>query len=189
MTHHIIFEGAELSGKSWIMSQIYDFLESKYHESDSLLDGCYWFNCDVGVFGTDKGKAVIKNYVSIFKTLQEKNIIVEKFHLADKIYSRLYRQKRVGYRLLEKRLQKLNFKIVLVVFPEDENIIRQRLEDRIKLYPHYRRIAKEPSFYIAQQKLYLKKIKRSKLPYLIIEADELPSEKYREDILDWLGEE
>ena len=41
MIHHLIFEGAELSGKSWIMSQIYNYLEPKYNQSKDILDGCH----------------------------------------------------------------------------------------------------------------------------------------------------
>ena len=50
--HHLIFEGAELSGKSWLISQVYNYLEPKYNQSDFILDGCNWFNCDVGIYGT-----------------------------------------------------------------------------------------------------------------------------------------
>lgn len=45
--HHIIFEGAELVGKSYIMSRIYDFLEEKYNKNRNILDGCHWFNSDI----------------------------------------------------------------------------------------------------------------------------------------------
>jgi len=30
MKHHLIFEGAELAGKTWLMSQIYNYLQPKY---------------------------------------------------------------------------------------------------------------------------------------------------------------
>jgi len=188
MAHHLIFEGAELSGKSWVMSQVYNFLESKYQQNDNILDGCHWFNCDVGIFGTKEGKGVIKNYVKIFKELKDKNIIVEKLYLADKIYNRLYNKKKIGYRCIEKKLKKLDFKIVLLTFPEDKSLLERRLQDRINLYPHYERIAKQAQFYIEQQRLYLKKIKKSKLPYIIIEAGEFPDETITPKILEWLGE-
>ena len=62
--HHLIFEGAELAGKSWIMSQIYDQLEPKYNKNKVVLDGCHWFNSDVGIFGTEFGRPVIDHYRS-----------------------------------------------------------------------------------------------------------------------------
>src|SRR5512145_322970 len=74
--HHLIFEGAELSGKSWLMSQIYDRLEPKYNRNKNILDGCHWFNCDVGVYGTEHGKPVIEHFCRIFAELQDKNLLV-----------------------------------------------------------------------------------------------------------------
>ena len=41
MAHHIIFEGAELAGKSWLMSQVYDQLEPKYNQQNHILDDCH----------------------------------------------------------------------------------------------------------------------------------------------------
>lgn len=188
MPQHLIFEGAELSGKSWVMSEVYNFLEPKYRESENLLDGCYWFNCDVGIFGSANGKKVIKDYVSIFKTLGAQNIIVEKLFLADKIYNKMYRRKRIGYKCIERRLKKMDFKIILLTFPEDEELIKRRIADRLNLYPHYQGVLKEPRFYIEQQRLYLKKIKKSRLPYLIIEAENFPDETILPQILEWIGE-
>jgi len=188
MTHHLIFEGAELSGKSWVMSQIYSFLESKYHQNDNILDGCQWFNCDVGVFGTDRGKRVIKNYVNIFQELQDKNIIVEKLYLADQVYNRLYNKKKISYRRVERKIKKLDFRIILLTFPENIDILEKRLADRINLYPHYKRIAKSAEFYIKQQRLYLKKIKKSKIPYIAIEIAWFPDGTVVPKILEWLGE-
>ena len=52
MAQHLIFEGAELSGKSWVMAQIYKRLEPAGATSSDVLNGCYWFNCDLGFFGT-----------------------------------------------------------------------------------------------------------------------------------------
>ena len=65
MAHHLIFEGAELAGKSWIMSQVYNHLQAKYNESKFIMDGCHWFNCDIGIYGTKYGNDVIKNYINI----------------------------------------------------------------------------------------------------------------------------
>ena len=77
--HHLIFEGAELSGKSWLMSQIYDQLEPKYNKNGYLLDGCHWFNCDVGVYGLEYGKPIVKSYLKIFTELKNSNLLVENF--------------------------------------------------------------------------------------------------------------
>ena len=67
--HHLIFEGAELAGKSWIMSQVYNHLEPKYNSNQGLLDGCHWFNCDVGVFGSEHGRRVIGQYLGTVRPM------------------------------------------------------------------------------------------------------------------------
>ncbi|MEK7203000.1 MAG: hypothetical protein AAB653_01665 [Patescibacteria group bacterium] len=186
--YHLIFEGAELAGKSWIMSQIYDYLEPKHNKSGYLLDGCHWFNCDIGVYGTKHGKPIIKSYLKIFAELKNNNLLVEKFHLSDIVYNSLHRQQKVNYQNIEKQLQKLNFKIVLIILPENKKIIQARINDRLKLYPHYERILREPNWYIKQQKEYLKEIKKINLPYLIIKTKKLPDNNLVKQILNWLGE-
>jgi thymidylate kinase len=189
MAHHLIFEGAELSGKSWIMSQIYNYLEPKYNQSGFVLDGCHWFNCDVGVYGTKYGGPVIKKYLEVFSELNDKNIIVEKFHISDIIYNRLHRKEEINYSLIEKELAAQNFKIILITFPENEKILQQRIDDRLKLYPHYKRIMHEPGWYIAQQREYLKEIKKTKLPHMIVPTENLPDINMVDKILEWIGEE
>jgi len=186
--HHLIFEGAELSGKSWIMSQIHDTLEPKYNQSGFILDGCHWFNCDVGVFGTENANAVINDYTQIFSTLQKQNIIIEKFHLSDLVYQHIFKNKVVNYSEVEQKLFELNFKIILIIIPEDIDIIKNRLADRLRLYPHYARIQQTPEWYLNQQNLYLANIKKSKLPYLIVPTDKLPDERPIKKILDWINE-
>jgi thymidylate kinase len=185
---HIIFEGAELSGKSWLMSQVYDYLEPKYNKNRVILDGCHWFNCDVGVYGTKHGKPVIQHYCKILEELKNKNVLLEKFYISDIVYNRLHRNKEIKYNLIEKFLIKNNFKIVLCVFPDDEKILKQRIKERLSLYPHYERILREPSWYIEQQKEYLKEIKKTKLPCLVIEASKFPDFKLVKEILSWIGE-
>jgi len=188
MKHHLIFEGAELAGKSWIMSQIYDYLEPKYNKNKVILDGCHWFNCDVGVYGTERGKKIIKNYLKIFKELEDKNLLIEKFYFSDMIYNRLHRGKEINYKKEEKILKKLNFKIILVAFPEDEKILEKRINDRLKIYPHYERILKDPLWYINQQREYFKEIKKTNLPHLILKTDVLPDNKLVDNIFEWIGE-
>lgn len=185
---HLIFEGAELAGKSWIMSQIYDRLEPKYNKSGYLLDGCHWFNCDVGIYGTKHGKPIIKSYLKIFNELKNKNLLVEKFHLSDIVYNRLHRQKEINYKNIDRELKKLDFKIILIAFPPDKKIIQARIADRLKLYPHYERILRKPEWYLKQKKEYLKEIKKTGLPYLIIETKKLPDNNLTNKILRWINE-
>ncbi len=188
MPHHLIFEGAELSGKSWLMSQVYDHLEAKYNKNRVQLDGCHWFNCDVGVYGSKSGKKIIKHYLEILNTLRNKNLLVEKFHLADLVYSRMHRGVEVEYADIEEKLKKLGFKIILVSFPEDEKLLAGRIKDRLNLYPHYERILRNSAWYLQQQKEYLREIKKSRLPYLIVKTEKLPDNKLTDKILKWINE-
>ena len=189
MSHHLIFEGPELAGKSWLMSQVYDYLEPKYNQNKVTLDGCHWFNCDVGVFGTRHGKPIIESYLKIFEELKDKNLIIEKLHLADKIYKKLHFGEETDYSDVENKLHELNFKIILITFPEDEEVLKKRIQDRLNIYPHYERILQNPKWYIEQQQEYKKEIQKSKLPYLIIETDQLPDQSLVEKILGWIGED
>ena len=186
--HHLIFEGAELSGKSWIMSQVYNYLEPKYNQSESVLDGCHWFNADVGVFGTELGKNVIKNYSRIFTVLKEKNIIVEKLHISDFVYNQIYNNKNINYKAQEQKLLALGFKIILIKFKPDKSLLKKRIQDRLNLYPHYKNIQKTPEWYIDQQRKYEKVVESSILPTLSIETDALPDKRHIEKILGWIGE-
>ncbi len=186
--HHLIFEGAELSGKSWLMSQIYSYLEPKYRTSNYLLDGCHWFNCDIGVYGTKHGKPVITSYLEMFKELRGRNLLVEKFHLSDIIYNRLNRNQEINFKNIERQLKKLGFKIILIAFPPDKKILKARINDRLKLYPHYKRILRQPEWYIKQQREYIKEIKKTSLPYLIIETQKLPDKNLTNKILTWIHE-
>lgn len=185
---HLIFEGAELSGKSWLMSQIYGYLEPKYRKSNYLLDGCHWFNCDIGVYGTKHGKPVIASYLEMFKELRGRNLLVEKFYLSDIIYNRLNRKKEINFKNIEQQLKKLGFKIILITFPPDEKIIQARINDRLKLYPHYKRILRRPEWYIKQQRQYLEEIKKTSLPYLILRTQKLPDKSLINKILKWINE-
>ena len=184
--HHLIFEGAELAGKSWLMSQVYNYIEPKFNQSKSLLDGCYWFNCDLGFYGTKHSKPLIEHYLKMFQELKTKNLIVEKFHLSDAIYSQLYRNVKINYNNIEEELNKLNFKIILITFSPEIQIVKQRIKGRLNLYPHYARILKSPDWYIDQQEKYLSDIKKTKLPYLIIETDQLPDNNLVKKILKWI---
>lgn len=188
MPHHLIFEGAELAGKSWLMSQIYDHLEPKYNQAGHILDGCHWFNSDVGIYGTEYGKPIISRYINIADDLKTKNILFEKLHISDIIYNRLHRGAEVSYRQEEKELKKLDFKIILVVFREDRNLIKKRIADRLSLYPHYERILRSPDWYIEKQREYLKEIKKSSLSCLIVKTEILPDNGPVKKILKWINE-
>jgi len=184
--HKIIFEGAELTGKSWIMSQVYNAIEPKHRKSKNILDGCNWFNADNGVFGTENSLGVINGYLKIFEALKTRNIIVEKFILSDEIYQKLHNGLEVDYSQQKDKLLELGFKIVLITFKEDKELIKKRIQDRLNLYPHYEEILQSVDWYINQQKEYKKKIKSSGLPYLIVETNVLPDDKIVSDILNWI---
>jgi hypothetical protein len=186
--HHLIFEGADLAGKSWIMSQVYDYLEPKYNKSGLVLDGCHWFNCDVGVYGTELGRPVIEHYLGIMEALRGKNILIEKLHLADIVYNRLHRGAELDYSDAESRLSSLGFKIILVELPEDVKEIKKRIQDRLNLYPHYERILQSPRWYIRQQKEFRKETEKTSLPCLNVETEKLPDENLIKKILGWIKE-
>ena len=188
MSHKIIFEGAELTGKSWLMSQIYNHLEPKYNSGGKVLDGCHWLNCDVGIFGTKYGQIALQKYLELSEGLKDVNVMLEKFHLSEAVYQKLYNNQDFDFKNIEVRLKRLDTKIILVTFPEDEEVIKVRLQDRLNLYPHYKKIAQVPADYIKQQRLFKELIKQSKLEYLIIETDKLPDESLVDKILQFIGE-
>lgn len=169
---HLIFEGAELSAKSFLISSIYPILEKRDATSADVLNGCYWINSDIGIFGTENGPKIVEKYVEMAEILKEKNILFEKLHISDAIYQRQYRGVDVNYSFIEARLKNMNFKIVLTTFREDEALLQKRLDERLKLYPHYGRIAKPIHFYLEQQELYKTAVKSSSLPYLEVDMSD-----------------
>lgn len=187
MPHHLIFEGPELVGKSYLMAKIYDFLENKYNQNKVVLDGCHWFNSDVGIFGTSYGKLCIQKYLEILKIMKEKNILFEKFHLADIVYHRLHFKKEINYQELEKKLKQLGVKIILCTLEKNHHLLRRRIKDRLNLYPHYERILQKPNWYLKQQDEYLKEIKKTILDYLIIDMTQIPGDQEKL-VLRWIGE-
>lgn len=186
--HHLIFEGAELVGKSWLMSQIYDYLEFKYNKNRVILDGCHWFNSDVGIFGMPHGKKCAQKYMEMLEILKKENVLFEKFHISDIVYNRLHRKKEIPYAVMEKKLKQLSTKIVFCVINEDEKLINKRIKDRLNLYPHYERILQNPSWYINQQREYKKEIAKTSLDVLQVNLSELPNKKEVNKILKWIGE-
>lgn len=175
--HHLIFEGPELAGKSFIISKVYDYLEKKYNSHSKILNGCHWFNCDVGIFGSSQGKKVINEYIKILKILKNKNTIFEKFHLTDQVYNKLYNNKIINYQKQENELKKLNAKIILLTV-KNKKVFQDRIPDRLNNIPHFQRIVQAPEDYWKQQELYLDLVKKSKLDYLILDASELLNKKF-----------
>ena len=104
------------------------------------------------------------------------------------VYNELYRNTKINYNNIEKDLQKLNFKIILIIFPPKITVLKKRIQDRLNIYPHYARILKDPSFYIKQQEEYLNAIEQTKLPYLIVQTDQLPDDSLVKKILEWIKE-
>ncbi|MEK7552036.1 MAG: hypothetical protein AAB534_01335 [Patescibacteria group bacterium] len=186
--YKLIFEGAELTGKSSIMGRIYDFLEKKYNTNPKILDGCHWFNSDVGIFGTKYGKDIIEKYVEMAELMPERNIMFEKLHISDMVYHNLYKKQELDYSAIEERLLKLNTKIIFCSIEDDPKIFEKRLGDRLNLYNHYGRIAQKPSDYVEQQKKFREFITKSKLPVLNVDLTTLPNERVVKEILTWIGE-
>lgn len=184
----VIFEGAELSGKSYLISQVFNRIEAKYNSGGQVLDGCHWFNCDVGLFGTAYGQVTLEKYLALFEALAGTNVLIEKFHFSEAVYQKLYHNRQTDFSALEKRLKNLGAKIVLVTFDEKEDLLKKRLEDRLRLYPHYAKIAQAPAAYIAQQRLHLELLSQSQLEHHIINASQLPNDQLGEEVLEFLGE-
>ena len=184
MNLHLIFEGPELSGKSYLISRIYPILEPKHASSNNILEGCFWINSDIGILGTQWGKQIVDKYVEMAEILKEKPILFEKLHISDKVYGQLFKGEILDYKKTEERLERMNFKIVFTTFREDLELIKKRLKERISLYPHYARIAKPPDFYIKQQNLYRQMLKSSSLPILEVDLSDFPPDSYRK-VIDW----
>ena len=177
-----------MAGKSYLMGQIYDYLEPKYNSGSKVLDGCHWFNCDVGLYGTRFGKNVLLKYLELLEEIRGSNVMLEKFHLTEAVYQKIYNNYDFNFQKIEARLKKIKAKIILVTFDENERLLIKRLQDRLSLYPHYNRIAQTPADYINQQKKYLELISQSQLDYLIVNASALPDKSLVEKILEFLQE-
>lgn len=186
--HKLIFEGMELTGKSSIIHSVYDYLEKKYNTHRFILDGCHWFNSDVGIFGTKYGREVVGKYVEIAEIMKEKNVIFEKLHISDQVYHEIDPGITIDYSDTEKRLLEMNTKIILCTVKDDPQIFKSRLKDRLTLYNHYGRISREPEDYLKIQEIYKEKVKESKLPVLTVDLTELPNPNVVQNILTWIGE-
>lgn len=185
--HKLIIEGSELVGKSFITHELYTHLEPQQtSEQQYLLDGCHWFNCDVGVFGTPKGATIINHYLHIAQEFDSAHIIFEKFHISDQVYSKHYRATEVDHHKTEERLLVQGFKIIFLEIDEDPNLFEKRLQDRLNLYPHYKKIAQTAKNYIELQKTYQHYIEQSLLPTLKLNTSQLPDNSLLTTISSWL---
>jgi len=169
-------------GKSFVISQIYNYLEKKYTTSNKILNGCHWFNCDVGIFGSPNGKKIIDEYINILKILKNKNTIFEKFHLTDQVYNKLYNSKKINYQTQEKELKKLNAKIILLTV-KNKKVFEDRIPDRLNNVPHYKHILQKSKKYWNQQEEYLNLIKKTKLDYLVVDSTELLNKKFVKNLV------
>ncbi|PIS05219.1 MAG: hypothetical protein COT81_02295 [Candidatus Buchananbacteria bacterium CG10_big_fil_rev_8_21_14_0_10_42_9] len=185
MAHHLIFEGSELSGKSFTINGVWDALEKKYNSGVGVMDGCTWFNADVGLYGTRDGWELVNHYLNIAKTLNHRNLIFEKLHLTNFIYTK--QKDTAKFKSIEKELKKLGFKVILTTYKNDAKLLKKRLNERLQSTPSYKRIARTPQDYLKSQKEYLKLIEQSSLPYFTVDNSKLPNYHYQR-ILAWLGE-
>lgn len=182
----LIFEGGELTGKSFIISQVYNTLEPKYNSGGKRLDGCHWFNADVGIYGGKHSATLLDAYTRIAETITDRPLIFEKFHICDLVYQKIYRNKKIGYTELEKRLNALGAKIIFCSIDDNEALFEKRLRDRLALYPHYERIAQSARAYIAQQRMYREFLTQSSLPVLSIDTTTLPNLPLIQTIINWI---
>src|SRR3989344_5501330 len=188
MSHLLLFEGSELTGKSFLMSQLYDWLEKKYNSDPNLLNGCHWLNCDIGILGDRYAGWCLNKLAEMVEPMTDRNIIIEKFHLSDLAYRAFHQLPEISYNELEARLAKRQAKIIFTRINPDPALFEQRLKDRLQLYPHYARIAKTPAQYIKLQELYEHYLQRSQLPSLTIDSSQLPNPELLDQILTWLKE-
>ena len=185
-SHLLIFEGAELAGKSYLISEVYRILEERYQTSRHRLDGCHWFNCDVGIFGGPYGRVCIEKSLEMAEAMPNRHIIFEKFHVSDAVYHQLYESRKIDYNDIEARLQRLGARLIFCAYRPDGALIKQRLADRLKLYPHYRRIAQTPAAYLEQQELYRAYVQSSSLPSLTVDTTQLPNPAVVKKIITWI---
>ena len=113
---------------------------------------------------------------------------MEKLHLTEAVYQKLYNNIDFNFSNIEDRLKKVGAKIVITIYNEDKILIKKRLKDRLDLYPHYKKIAQKAEKYIEQQKMYLKLLEKSKLDYLIINTSKLPDNKLTKKVLSFIKE-
>jgi len=186
MRQLLIFEGVELAGKSWVLSQLYPLLEGLGSTSPIFLNGCIWFNCDIGLLGDTYGSALMQHQIKLAQTIPDRSMIWEKFHFSDQAYRLFHGLEKISYNGLEDQLMALEAKVIFCQIRPDVELFKQRLADRLRLYPHYQRIAKSPEEYLRLQETYQQILADSILPHLILDTSQLPNTNLATRILDWL---
>jgi len=187
--HLILFEGVEMGGKSFLMAQIYDELEKRYNRTGKVLDGCAWFNADVGVFGTERGEEYINQKMELLKLIDDRPVIVEKFHLSDTVYNRMHNEIEKEYAAVEDYLLAMGAKLVLMEVEPQADLFAKRLAERLKSFSHYERIANEPEWYVRMSSEYAKEYDRSRLPKMKVNMTEIGDSDAWKKVLKWIGEE
>ncbi len=179
----LIFEGAELVGKSTLTSATYQRLVHAYTSSNQILDGCYYLYCDIGVFSTPLARDYLFHMAKIIELMKQRNVVLDKFHLSDEVYQDEYHGKVVSHRWVEDEiLRPLDTRIILVTVSEEH--LEQRLQQRLKSDPHYALIKKPFDFYKRMQERYLQKIQDTTLECLQVDGA-LPPEENVTKILAW----
>lgn len=179
----LIFEGAELVGKSTLTSATYQRLVHAYTSSNQILDGCYYLYCDIGVFSTPLARDYLFHMAKIIELMKHRNVVLDKFHLSDEVYQDEYHRKVVSHRWVEDEiLRPLDTRIILVTVSEEH--LEQRLQQRLKSDPHYALIKKPFDFYKRMQERYLQKIQDTTLEWLQVDGA-LPPEENVTKILAW----
>jgi thymidylate kinase len=186
--HLVIFEGVEMGGKSALMARVYDELEKKYNQTGKVLDGCAWFNADVGVFGTPMGRDYIDQKIELLKVVNDRPVIVEKFHLSDVVYNRMHHDLEKEYAEVEDYLLGMGAKLVLVEVKPSVELFAKRLEERLQSVEHYERIAKEPKWYLEMNEEYLKEYEKSRLPKMKVDMTDVLNDEAWRKVMQWMGE-
>lgn len=179
----LIFEGAELVGKSTLTSAMYQKLVHAYTTSHEILDGCYYLYCDIGIFSTPLARDYIFHMAKIVELMKQRNVVLDKFHLADEVYQLEYRDNEVSHRWVEEEiLRPLDVRMVLVTVSEEH--LEQRLQQRLQSDPHYALIQKPFDFYKRMQERYLQAIQHTTLEWLQVDGSVPPAENVNR-ILTW----
>lgn len=179
----LIFEGAELVGKSTLTSAMYQKLVHAYTTSNEILDGCYYLYCDIGIFSTPLARDYIYHMAKIVELMKQRNVVLDKFHLADEVYQLEYRDNEVSHRWVEEEiLRPLDVRMILVTVSEEH--LEQRLQQRLQSDPHYTLIQKPFDFYKRMQERYLQAIQHTTLEWLQVDGSVPPAENVNR-ILAW----
>lgn len=181
--YHIIFEGSELTGKSYTIHPVWNQIEKENNSGQGIMDGCHWFNTDIGILGTIDGWGLIDKYIEIAQSISHRNIIFEKFHFTNLIYSKednfeLFQQ-------ADQRLADLNFRLVLTTVSPEERIFSDRIRERLVTNKSYQRVVKKPAWYVDTQQNYRQLLKKTNLPAIEIDNTQIPNDNATK-ILHWL---